>query len=592
MAKKIAAWMFLLLFPFLGVRATEIVVHNQEEYNKLKKQILTALSKGDKEIDVLFAPGTYHFNDNELVISRIKAPETKIRFIGNGATLIPDGRGYHSGETYVGDFSYDNSWMAGTTDVTIWTQMRYADELIEVVDDKINKCRMKSSAVRTFVAEPGMAYVNVTHWYNSSIYKIEKIEGDYIYFTATDLKRSALKKDGYNVNDDFYFLKTNPRYRLCNVETGEVVLRIKDGKVVLPRGCNVVYEGRGTRFLTVQVSELAGMEFEGFNFVGNKYQDATSYIYFYEVAAKAVCIKNCTFTGLHGNPVSIVKTDNATIEGNTFTDCYYGGVISDNLSSNTRIMNNVFERMGLRRQSTYDIICRGENYYIGNNTFMDYGHGAIGIGSWQHAKQERLSKGLVENNLLTFTPAYLKEMEVNGLMDGGAIYIWTKNDGAVVRNNFINGFSGAGGNKGIFCDDGAYGFSLIGNVVTGIANSFCITSRRVAVVEDAHTPGTDIEASNINNVIRDNVVDGKVMFVGHERKDNGCVMGNTYVLIARGGKMPENTVNNVTVEGGFIPLESTGMKKGRIGVSRTSYNVLKKSPAWKHVKGWFVRKNK
>ena len=587
---KLSVWAFLLLFPFIDIKASEVVVHNQEDYDMLKRQILTALTRGEKEIDILFTPGIYYFKDNDFVISRIKAENTKIRFVGNGATLIPEGHRYYSGDTYEGDFSYDNSWMAGATDVSVWTQMRYADELIEVLDDRSKMCRLKCSEMRSFVVESGFAYVNITHWYKSSIYRIEKIEGDYLFFTAPDLNQSALIKNGVNLNDDFYFFKTLPRFRLCNVETGENLLRIKDGKLILPSGCNEVYEGKATRLYSIYNSELSEFVITGFTFLGNSYQDATSYIYFNDLKANSVKVKDCRFIGLHGNPISIIKTDNVTVEGNTFSDCYFGGVLSDNYSANTRIVNNVLERMGKRRQDTFTVTCRGTDYYICDNTFTNYGYGGISVGDWYRASHEQPSRGVVENNKLTFSEDYLKEIELDGIMDGGAIYLQTKNDGAILRNNIINGFSGAGGNKGIFCDDGAYGFSLIGNVVTSVKNSYCITSRRVTIVEDSHTPGTGIEASNINNIIKDNIVDGKVMFAGHERTDNGCVLGDNYVLIYTGEDMPEISISNVAVEGQFIPIEHTGTKRGKIGVSRKSYKLLKKSPEWKRLKGQFIRK--
>lgn len=590
-AKKEVFVIFISLFLFLdSIKANTIIISNQNEFDDMRLQISKSIIAGEKYINVEILRGTYYFNDNHIVLSRIEAKDTRIHIKGNGAILIPRGHTYHSGDRYKGDFSYDCSWMSGDKDISIWTDLRYSDGLIEIVNEKAKLCRLKHDVFRECDLAQGISFIYITHWFESGIYKIEKIEDGFVFFTTTDLKQSVLNKDGYNINDDFFFYKSFPRFRLCNVNTKEDVLRIIDGRVVLPRSCNVAHEGRTPRFLTIQKCSFSRVDISGFCFYGNSYQASTSYIYLLELNAQEVDISDCVFKGLHGNIISIVKTDNVTIKGNTFKDCYYGGILSDNMSGHTKIMNNTFVNMGLRRLNTFCVLCRGSNYYIGGNTLRNYGCGGISVGDWSHYPHERPSSGIVEKNTLTFSPSYLKEIERTGLMDSGAIYIWTKNDGAIVRNNVIRGYSGSGGNKGIFCDNGSYGVSIIGNVVTGITNSYCITSRRVASVEESNSPGTGIEASNINNTIQDNIVDGPVTFVGHEREDNGCIIGNNYVLIPKGGDYPVYSISHVKEEGGLIALEQKADKWGKVAISRKSYKLLRKTQEWHALKRFVGRR--
>lgn len=110
-------------------------------------------------------------------------------------------------------------------------------------------------------------------------------------------------------------------------------------------------------------------------------------------------------------------------------------------------------------------------------------------------------------------------------MDGGAIYLATKNAGSIVRNNYIHGFSGMKSNLGIFRDDGASNFELYGN----------------------------------------------------------------YILCARNDELPKMIVNNAVRPEDDIVLDYTGMKKGKISLTAQSYFQLKSNKNWRAVRNCFVR---
>jgi hypothetical protein len=153
--------------------------------------------------------------------------------------------------------------------------------------------------------------------------------------------------------------------------------------------------------------------------------------------------------------------------------------------------------------------------------------------------------GIIENNDLSYNQDYIDNIGNYGIMDGGAIYLATKNARSVVRYNHIHDFSGMKDNRGIFCDDGAYNIEIYGNVITGIVNSMCIDSRRVTFVERSETPESEIDKANVNIVIQDNTVDGSIRFEAHEDSNNGCTKGANYILPAKDGKMPKMSVKNV-----------------------------------------------
>ena len=126
-------------------------------------------------------------------------------------------------------------------------------------------------------------------------------------------------------------------------------------------------------------------------------------------------------------------------------------------------------------------------------------------------------------------------------MDSGAIYLWTQNDNVIIRYNYIHDYTGAGDNRGIFCDDGAANFKIIGNRILRIANSYCIDSRRI---KDQHP---EIFTNNVNISITDNTVDGSIRFEGRDDVGNKCVYGNNTIIMVDGGEPPVMKISNVKI---------------------------------------------
>ena len=522
---------------------TTLVVGNQEEFDGLQEKLTSAIESGKKNIYVSLLPGTYIAKEKHITLKDINAADTKIRIVGHGATLIPEGREYHDGEVYVGTFSVGNSWMSGNKDVETWSYVRYADSLIEILDAEEKRCRLKCKNSFPDDTDFSNAYILITHWFRSSVYKIDNLENQYIYFTADDLKESYYS--GYNVNDDYNYGNKTIRYKLCNVETGEDYFRITDGKVHLPQDVTSVWEGRTHNFLTFRNCKFSSVEIKGIQFLGNAFKDSNPAIYIRNTVSKKIRIHECGFYGMRGSIISVSASPNVTIDNNQFADTYYYGIWSTNESANTVVEKNSFKSMGKRMNNTTCVGCLGTNYRVSDNVFLDFGYGGIRTGVWYKNKMTHSCSGIIENNDLSYSQDYMDQIDNYSVMDGGAIYIATKNAGSTVRNNYIHGFSGIKHNRGIFCDDGASNIEIYGNVVTDIANSMCIDSRRVTFVECSNTPESGIERANVNIVIRDNTVDGSIRFEAHEDSDNGCVKGANYVLPSEDGKMPKMVISNV-----------------------------------------------
>lgn len=567
---------------------TTLVVGNQAEFDGLQEKLTSAIESGKKNIYVSLLPGTYIAREKHITLKDINAADTKIRIVGHGATLIPEGREYHDGEAYEGTFSVGNSWMCGNKDVETWSYVRYADSLIEILDAEEKRCRLKCKNSFPDDTDFSNAYILITHWFRSSVYKIDNLENQYIYFTADDLKESYYS--GYNVNDDYNYGKVNPRYKLCNVETGDDCLRITNGKVCLPVGMMSVREGKIQRYITIKDCKFHSLEISGIKFFGNSLKESNSAIYLKDNECESLQIHDCEFRGFRSSVVTSKASRNVIIANNVFSDCHFSGIQSDNASEGTIVKGNSFSSMGKRMTNSFCVICHGADYQVKNNAFVDFGFGGVGVGVWYKGAKKYNCSGVVEHNELKYSNNYVADIANHAIMDNGAIYLWTKNDGSIIRYNYINNFSGIKHNCGIFCDDGAYNYKLIGNVITGNVNNYCIDARRDARVEEVNTPGSGIDRSNVNIVIKDNIVNGKIRVVGNEIQNNGCVLGNTYFLLLEKSKLPKNTIDKVNVIGENVILNYLGEKNGYVVLSAKSIRQLKKSPFWNEVKKYMVRR--
>ena len=405
----------------------------------------------------------------------------------------------------------------------------------------------------------------------------------------SDCITNVLEYKGYNVNDDYNIWGKKVRYKLCNVENVNEGLSIKEGRIRLSSNKATVREAKMNCFMLIENSSLASIIISGFNCIGNSNDGLSSFLYLSNVKTSEIAINDCRFQGLRSKAISVMSTDNVRIKDNDFYNCYLGGILSDNGSKSTKVINNTFTRMGKGLKNTFCVICRGCDYYVFGNKMIDFGYGGIGVGVWYKSPMNIPCRGVVEKNDLSYTKEYISKIDNNCIMDGGAIYIWTKNERAIIRNNHIHGFSGMAGNRGVFCDDGAFNVQIVGNVITGIENSYCIESRRVNSVECTQTPESGIVRSNINVVIKDNIIDGPILLAGNESSDNGCILKSNFILCSGKGEKPKNSITNIQNPSEDIMLDYYGETNGKECITMRGSRVLKKAKIWRNVRQYFIK---
>ena len=326
---RLVLFTYCLTAAFVNANATTtIYIKNQSDFEQISDRVKEAVRAGERDVVVIFPKNqSFVAREKQIMLGWLNAPNTSIHIEGNGCVLLPEGKVYHNGDTYSGTFSYDNSLMCNNADVPLWSHYGYANGLVEVVNNKT--CRIKPKKSVNKNADLSNTYILIPEWCQTDIYKVTRIEDDYIFFAVNGIKRSY--NDGYLVNDDYNYGGKDIRYKLCNVgERG--LLNVQNGSIIIPQGVDYMREGVIHNYITIQSSTFKSVSISGLEFWGNSYADSKPAIFICDTKSNSIDIRDCKFIGMHGTVISIEKTANVTVEGNSFKDCHYYGVCSDNES--------------------------------------------------------------------------------------------------------------------------------------------------------------------------------------------------------------------------------------------------------------------
>ena len=488
---------FLVSFGGRAGSSSVIHVDSQESFACLQQKFDAAIAKGDKSIVIDFAPGRYFFSEKHLCIINRNLPDVSVTIKGHDAVLTGSGAVVQPGEPF-----NVNSAYLDADDVLLRFGPSFKARSIAVsVEDDLYRIKVPWAALRGFKE----GYVKITEAYEAHNYKVEAIKGRKVFFRA---------QSGDLLNKDFSFGAQMPRVRFSNSHVGSSVFR-----------CDACC------FLYVYGSVLKSLTIEGLDFFGNGIVQYMSLFRTINVKSDSFGIKSCTFRGLAGNLMEAQNTSNIQFISNKVRNCEGFGLTADVRCYGTIAESNSFSYTGLGMGPTFCICVRGENYLVRDNEFCNFGYCAVAVGVFYADDIPTRSCGVVENNRMYYTADYIAAIEDYQVMDGGAIYVFTRNDGAIIRNNVIHDIAGRYQNRGIFLDDGAYGVEISGNTVYNIHNSYCIDSRRVKGFEASLDPVSKVERTNINNSVFDNIVDGNIRFEPREGQDNGCYLGTNYKII-------------------------------------------------------------
>lgn len=571
---KYILFAFVMLCLSQNVWAGIITINNQNDFDLLQSKIEEAIKAGDKNIVVSFGRGPFYYKDDHVLLRDVYGKDVTLSFKGNKTKIISAGRQYHKGDVYDGDFSTKNVWLNhDLKDLFIWGKMYQSDRIVEIIDEKTKLCKIHSPEFNLSPEKVGPnSWLQLTEWYMSGTYKIERVEGNDVYFTAHDLKPGLAAYGNYNVNYDYTVVKCYPRFRVCNMGDAKAALNIVVGQPV----SQDFYECQSSTFLQIYGTDFRHIDISGVNFYGNAGKSMLIRLLGARVS-EGINIHNCEFHGIKSMAVYMMQTSNSCISNCHFEDCYDHVLLAISKVKNIRITDNYFLNTGKGLRSTFSIHCQCKNFYVANNTLVNFGQGGIAIGTG--AKDVDEGNGEVEDNVLYFTDEYAEYARKSSLIDGGAIYLYTKNDGTAVRYNRIHNYTGAHSNRGIYCDDGAYGFTLYGNIVTGNLNSNFIDSR---LVPSANLP------TNTNNVMEYNIVEGRYKFEGSTKAGNGCRKGKNIVLNVAEGEPYMTVLGKFEKAEDDVHLEYKSNRDLSIVVPRSTQQELKKLPFYSRIKKYII----
>lgn len=583
------------LFLCLPTMADTIRVNTRNDLNSLANTITNAVLDGEKEIDVVFAPGTFTYRDNLLNLSNKQWRGVRLRLIGNGATLMAEGPDIANHSTYDHPFHPACTYATATGQIlSPWGNMLQTDRLIEVVDAEQKLCRLHcGEALEMPAPDCRNTWINISQWYTSSVYNVERINDGWVYFTADNLTYNSSRKC-YNVNLDYGYARMMPRFRLCN-SAGSAPenntppaapdsstlpsVCIRGGIMYLPDSIPSVRECQAIHFLQMKNTALQSLCIEGLTFLGNK--ESTDYLLsFTAVRSDSLVIRSCSFIGLGSGAVSSQQTDNLIISSCSFSNCRRYGIYVEG-GANPRITQNSFIRMGLALLNSFCIRVSATNFLISENHISDFGYGAIAVGKWWAAPKSITVSGIVEQNIIHYSPQWLNHILGHSLMDSGAIYLYTQMDDVRVRHNFIHDYTGACDNRGIFCDDGAKNFTLEGNIILHTPNSFSIDSRRTLSIEAS--PRSYTKEVNVNNTITSNIIDGSIRFQG--RDDNArCRLERNIFLQTGADSTQMNVLGNLSLSTPFVSATYQGISNGLVRVSAATLRLIRALPSWPYIR--------
>ena len=547
-------------FPLFACAGSEtIYVDSQAQFDALEGSINAAIAKGKNNIRVELSEGPFCFEGGKLRFASANA-STSISIHGNSTVLFAKGR------VNPDTVNPENTYLilSNLSPVNLWGPVFQADGNVEVTDKAAKTCRIRLKAPAGVKAGD---WIRISRWYTSSTHRIIRVKDGYAFFTVEDLAFVPLRMS-YNINSDYFYGGLRPRYRIMSAES------LKGWES---------YECSANNFLNVDGVGLKSFRMEGVDFRGCAYTVWKGLIRFNGIKAERIEVRNCSFRGCRSVVLNICGSSGFLCEDCLFEDNHDGCIVSDNASEGSRVLSCTFRGGGGSWTNVMEVRMEGKDFRVADNVFSDFGYGAVSAGLYWEKNRRGPCSGVVEGNHIFHSASFRDARDARTLMDSGAIYLFTMNDGVTVRYNCIHDIVGMKDNRGIFCDDGAYGFTIEGNVIYNIGNSYCIDSRRVPEVEKK------TGRFNEGNVIRGNVLDGSVRFESSGRKGNGCIKGKNYLLdrIWEEGSSRSISLSGLEKKDDDVILALKGIQDGRLSLGRNGMKLLKKNPYYKHIKKYF-----
>ena len=472
-----------MLLSFL--LAVILPVTSQGDFDRLGERIDSVLAAGERQVEVVFEPGTYFFGEEHLRFSEIEAKDVNLHLTGYGAVLV--GRSNSEDSSPVFENGYVD--LEGQRAFDALAPVRKAGFWpIHIPFSKgVYALRAKGEDDVSETDAAGMKII-LSQWFVGAVYDVVKISRGWVFFRRVPYRT--------RIWSELRFGRCLPRYMLFS-----------------PRKAASAYPCAASNFLSVDDSRFGSVVLEGFHFLGNG--DGGRLLRFSGMESDSLVVRRCTFEGIRSRGILVERTDHLRLRENVFREGALNQVYVDKTASDARIERNRFTHNGLLMTNDPVVDCKGSGFLVRNNIFEDFSYAAVGAGLHFTDSCGLVTSGVIEKNEISMSESF-RQPPMRSLIDGGAIYIWTQNKDILVRENYIHDIAGPHGNRGIFGDDGVVNLHVCDNTVLRVRDSYAIDVRRVHRV--GRRKNSAIRRVNVGIVIRGNTYDGRLRV--HVRKND------------------------------------------------------------------------
>lgn len=232
-------------------------------------------------------------------------------------------------------------------------------------------------------------------------------------------------------------------------------------------------------------------------------------------------LKNGYMVSINGKSSSLVR--NISINNNRFINSK-SSQLTISYIQDCEIAENEFILAGTYINGRCIGIDGCDNLYIHHNIFRDNPSTFIKCGGSSNEPHHVV----IDSNEFWNTEEMNSRADELCAIDMGFVYFWGgRNLYRVFSNNSIHDVRGYTNNRALFIDDGAGNITVEGNVISGTRLNYSIDARYTK----SETPGVGEKDVSVNNILKNNVVIGRVRWNGNKLIPGSSTVENNFIQL-------------------------------------------------------------
>lgn len=152
-----------------------VIVGDQKAFDSLDIKIKHLLQKSSPSILIVIDSGSYYFRDRHINITGVH-DSVDLKIIGNGCVL------YGKGRENVSECNPNFAYIDSSRIKDFWSDVVIAKSKVIEADGQSRLYKIpRDPRVDISVGD----YIQISQWYTSSVFRVEKLTDEYIYFFLT-----------------------------------------------------------------------------------------------------------------------------------------------------------------------------------------------------------------------------------------------------------------------------------------------------------------------------------------------------------------------------------------------------------------------